>query len=342
MELVIFKTIVGSQAYGTSTPESDVDHKEVYVQHPDEILSFEYKEQINYSKDHSGFEVKRFIELLSSGNPTVTELLYMPERCIIEKHPAFDILVKNRDQFITKSTLNAFSGYAIAQIQKARGLDKKMNWEKEKMTRKLPIDFCYVYENGKTTPLTHWLYQNGVDQETLGAVALDHFKDGYAIYDGEEYKGLFGEDSNEIRLSSVKKGSSPLCVINFNKDGYSLSCKRYKEYTTWLEERNTQRYVDIAGHNQSIDGKNLMHCRRLIEMAVEIAEGKGLIVERPNAAELLKIRKGQVSLEDIIIKSEEDIKMIDELKASCNLPSKVDKKFMNEIVLKIRKSIDWK
>ena len=30
-EDIIFKTIVGSQAYGTSTPESDIDYKGIYI-----------------------------------------------------------------------------------------------------------------------------------------------------------------------------------------------------------------------------------------------------------------------------------------------------------------------
>jgi predicted nucleotidyltransferase len=37
---IIFKTIVGSQAYGTATASSDIDYKGVYVQHPKEILAF--------------------------------------------------------------------------------------------------------------------------------------------------------------------------------------------------------------------------------------------------------------------------------------------------------------
>lgn len=48
---IIFKAIVGSQSYGTNTPESDVDIKGVYVQDPNDILSFNYKEQININKD---------------------------------------------------------------------------------------------------------------------------------------------------------------------------------------------------------------------------------------------------------------------------------------------------
>lgn len=53
---IIYKTIVGSQAYGTSIPTSDIDIKGIYVQPNDDILSFQYKEQIeNYPEQQTLF-----------------------------------------------------------------------------------------------------------------------------------------------------------------------------------------------------------------------------------------------------------------------------------------------
>jgi hypothetical protein len=56
-------------------------------------------------------------------------------------------------------------------------------------------------------------------------------------------------------------------------------------------KKNDSRYVEVQGHGQRIDGKNMMHCMRLIQMSKEIGRG-GIIVRRPDAAELLKIRRG--------------------------------------------------
>jgi hypothetical protein len=67
-----------------------------------------------------------------------------------------------------------------------------------------------------------------------------------------------------------------------------------------LEKRNVARWTEVKGHNQSIDSKNMLHCQRLLDMAIEIAEGKGIIVRRPNADELLKIRRGEVDLTTLI------------------------------------------
>lgn len=141
---LLFKAIVGSQSYGTSTPISDIDYKGVYIQDKNDILGFKYKEQITVTDDEVYYEVRRFIELLRTANPTVLELLYSPEECIIETSPQFQLIRDNRDKFLTKKCLKSFGGYAIAQIKKAEGLDKKMNWEKDKITRKdLLFLLCY-------------------------------------------------------------------------------------------------------------------------------------------------------------------------------------------------------
>ena len=336
----IYRVIVGSQSYGTNVEGSDIDYKGVYAQDTDELIGFGYKEQINTNKDDTSFEIRRFLELLETANPTVLEMLFSPEDCIVEKHPAFDILIENRHKFLTKKCLFSFGGYAIAQIKKAKGLDKKMNWEKDRVTRKNPIDFVYAYVDGKTIPILQFLKKNYLNQELCGLVALDHFRDCYALYhdySGDlKYSGIVEENSNEVRLSSVPKDQSPLTVVYYNKDGYTMHCKDYKEYTDWMKNRNTQRYVDLANHDQQIDGKNLLHCRRLLDMAIEIAQTGNINVRRPNAEYLLKIRRGQVSLDEIIENAEKDIKSLDDIYKNSNLPDKVDKEFVNKLLLEIR------
>lgn len=350
---LLFRAIVGSQAYGTSTPTSDIDYKGIYGASLKELIGFGYREQIEIGKDETLFEVRRFLQLIQSANPTVLELLYSPDDCIVHKSKAYELLKENRDKFLTTQCANSFGGYAIAQIKKARGLDKKMNYEKARVERKTPLDFCFVYENGKTKQLTKFLQEQELRQEFCGLVRLDHIKDCYALYYDFQaqygvdqrnrpieplgFKGIVGEDSNELRLSSIPKYMNAQCLVYYNKDGYSMHCKDFKEYKDWLANRNTQRYVDTVNHGQKIDGKNMMHCRRLLEMAVEIATEKTIKVRRPNAADLLKIRRGEVSLEQLLEQSEEDIKKLDELFKNSDLPTEVNSTWVNDLLLEIRK-----
>lgn len=344
---ILLKAIIGSHAYGTNISTSDTDYKGIYIQPKEDILSTRYKEQYEVGKDEVYYEVRRFLELAQSANPTILELLFLDEKFIVESSPEYELLRKNRFKFLTKKCRNSFGGYAVAQIQKAKGTNKKMNLEKSRVERKTVLDFCYICDKGKTYPVNTWLSERAMNQEHCGLVKLDHFRGCYALYydwvihfsheNGQGFKGIVLDDSNDVRTTSVPKNQYPEAVLYFNKDGYSVHCKDYNEYNIWLKNRNTQRYVDVQNHNQQIDGKNLLHCRRLLDVAIEIAETGNFSVMRPNAEELIQIRKGEiVSLEDIIEKAEADIKRIDILFQESNLPDEVEPNLIDKLLLEIR------
>lgn len=377
----LYLVVRGSHAYGTNLPTSDTDYAGVFVQDMDSILGMSYVEQVNDdNNDIVIYELRRFLELLAKNNPTILELLNTPEDCVIYKHPAFDVIFENRDKFLTKVCSQSFGGYAVAQIKKAKGQDKKQNWEKDKVTRKEVLDFVYVIEGEKSIPWKDWSRNKRVEEKFCGVVNVPNARDTYALfYDmdahmafselipektrevfkntrkesglpmGLGFKGLVKVDegqnageSNALRLSSIPKGLKPVCNIIYNKDGYTQHCKDYKSYQTWLEERNEQRWVDVQTHGQKIDGKNLLHLVRLLNMSREIAEGKGVIVRRPESTELLKIRKGLIDLKSIIDWGNKEILEINNLYEKSNLPDSVDMNFIENLLIDIRKTIYFK
>lgn len=350
---LVYKCLVGSKAYGTDTPESDTDYKGIYIQPTNDILGFGYKQQIDIGKDECYYEIKRFIELAASANPTILEMLFMPEKHQIVRHPCLDILFENKHKFITQKCFKAFGGYAYAQIQKARGLNKKMNWEKEKITRKTPIDFCYMQHGNGSKPLVEILKNYNLKQEFCGLCAIDHMPNCYLMYydyvaqygsesnTSEKYpilgfKGIAFEDSNDIRLSSIPKDIESFGIVYYNKDAYSIHCKDYLSYTEWLEKRNKARYVDIENHGQQIDGKNMLHCIRLLDCCIEIGQTEEFQVERPDAKRLLRIRKGEVSLESILVEAEGKLNVIDKLADNSTLPKELDMQFAHDLLIQIR------
>jgi len=374
----LYLVVRGSHAYGTNIETSDTDYAGVFIQSEEDILGNKYVEQINDDKnDIIIYEIRRFLELLGSNNPTVLELLNTPEDCVIYKDPIFDLVLNNRENFISKVCAKSLGGYAKQQISKAKGQNKKQNWEKDKVTRKEVLDFVYVIEGEKSTPWKVWNEENKYEEKFIGVVNVPNARDIYAVYFDKDafcmfsesisestrktlievrkesghsmgfgYKGLVktGEgvnstESNQLRLSSIPKGEKPICVVTYNKDGYTQHCNNYKSYQTWLEQRNEARWVDVQSHGQKIDGKNMMHCMRLIQMSREIGEGKGIIVRRPNAKELISIRKGEVDLQTLIDKVEKEIVEIDKLFEESNLPDIVDNKLIHNLIVKIRKQI---
>ena len=374
----LYLVVRGSHAYGTNIETSDTDYAGVFIQSEEDILGNKYVEQINDDKnDIIIYEIRRFLELLGSNNPTVLELLNTPEDCVIYKDPIFDLVLNDRERFITKICAKSLGGYAKQQISKAKGQNKKQNWEKDKVTRKEVLDFVYVIEGEKSIPWKVWNEDKKYEEKFIGVVNVPNARDIYAVYYdfiarnmfsenipektriiliklqkesgqpmGFGYKGLVktGEginsaESNQLRLSSIPKGEEPICVVTYNKDGYTQHCNDYKSYQTWLEQRNESRWVDVQSHGQKIDGKNMMHCMRLIQMSREIAEGKGIIVRRPNSKELISIRKGEVDLQTLIDKVEKEIVEIDKLFEESNLPDIVDNKLIHNLIVKIRKEI---
>lgn len=353
---IIFEGIVGSQAYGIATPTSDIDKKGVFIQDEDSILGFGYIDQVSDTKnDQTFYEIKRFIELLASNNPNILELLNLPEDCIIHKDPIFDLVLEYKNDFITKMCRHSFGGYAVEQIRKARGLNKKITNPMDPK-RKGVLDFCYAIDSGKSVRVEEYMEEYRLKPEYCGLVSLDHMKYMYSVYydrvaelNGKgikmgvcsslEFKGIVSseENSNDVCTSSVPKGMLPDFVLYFNKEGYSSYCKDYKEYFEWVEKRNPERYNDNMGHGGNYDGKNLAHCHRLLDMAIEIGEGKGINIRRDNREELLSIRRGEYDYDKLVEDAELKIKRMDDVFELSTLPRSINRDFLNDLLIKIRK-----
>jgi len=339
--LIIFEAVMGSHAYGTSTPQSDVDLRGVFIQPIEDILGFGYIDQVaDKTNDIVFYEIKRFLQLVQTNNPNIIELLNAPEDCIKFKDPIFDLVLEQRDQFITKQCKNSFAGYAIGQIKKARGYNKKINWEENEMTRKTVLDFCYVLNGNDTVPLKEWLI---FPQETVGLAKIDHAHDLYSMYAAPD-DIIWGIVSNEekaadVHLRSIPKDAEFLGHMTFNKDAFSTHCKRYAEYKEWLDNRNEDRFKMNKEHGKQYDSKNLAHCIRILDMGLEIANRGEIIVRRPkdHIDLLMSIRRGEMEYEDILQEAEKKIALLDSSYDVCNLPDKVDQEFIDNLLVTIRK-----
>jgi uncharacterized protein len=342
--LIIFEAISGSRAYGTNLPHSDTDLRGVFMMPQALLFGLHQIDQVqNDTNDIVFYELRRFMEMLGQNNPNVMELLNIPEDCVVYKHPIFDLILSQKEKFITTKCQFTFGSYAAEQIKKARGLNKKIvqSFEKE---RKTPFHFCYVIDKKGygSMPLTDLLAEQQKAQAQCGLVKIPNMRDMYAVfYDAKGnlgYKGItHSEEANELSLSSVPEGEQPFALLFYNKDGYSIYCKDYKQYWDWVEKRNPDRFLENMLHGKGYDGKNLMHCHRLLDMCLEIGQGKGIQVRRPNREQLLQIRKGEYDYDLLIEDAEKKIGQIEEVYKNAPLPNKVDMIFANDLLLEMRK-----
>ena len=152
------------------------------------------------------------------------------------------------------------------------------------------------------------------------------------------YRGAMDEnnDTTQLRLSSVEKGIPPICIIQYNENGFKTHCRQYKEYQQWVRERNPQRYLE--NKDKEFDRKNMMHCVRLLTMGIEIAKTGKVNVDRTDIDRdfLLNIRLGNTTYDEIIQYAGAKQVELDEAMKTCTLPDKTDIEKVKELLIDIR------
>ena len=381
--LLGYEFVRGSTLYNTNIEGiSDVDYGGVYIAPMETLMGLSeiYEPQVSDEKhDTTYYELGRWVELLMKANPNALESLFAPrDKVVGDIHPAIQLIIDNRDLFVTKECFNSLTGYAVSQIKKCRGLNKKC--VQPVLERKDVLDFCYTFKNQGSQSMKEFLEERGLDQKYCGLVNIPNMKDTYGVYydfasyltfedlddttkrdivfksglvdvndvdkvfermgkkDFFGYSGIVHPDgkSNEVRLSSIPKGETPICFMTYNQNGYESHCRKYKEYQEWVEKRNPIRYESNLKSNY--DCKNVMHCVRLLHMGKELAEGQGFNVVRTwDRQMLLDIRNHKYEYEEIIDYVENLFEDMKQKIETCPLPDTVDKVKVNELLIKARK-----
>ncbi|RLJ31730.1 putative nucleotidyltransferase [Chryseobacterium sp. 7] len=340
--LLLFEAISGSRAFGLATENSDTDIRGVYYLPQEDFFGLNYIPQIsNETNDITYYEIGRFVELLQKNNPNILEIMASPENCIQYKHPLMDLL--KTEDFLSKLCKNTFAGYAVSQIKKAKGLNKKILNPIDK-ERKSILDFCFILEGQGSVPLKKWLLENENIQEKCGLINIDHTKGMYSLFYDESgtlgYKGIIqNEEANQISLSSIPKDEKPVAYLFCNLDAYSVYCKDYRGYWKWVAERNEDRYNVNQTHGQNYDSKNMMHTIRLLQSCEQIFKTNSLTIRVENRDELLDIKAGNQSYESVMQKAESLIESIEKHYSTSNLPEYPDLEKTTKILIGIRKKL---
>jgi len=119
----------------------------------------------------------------------------------------------------------------------------------------------------------------------------------------------------------------------FDQVAYDMALKQWKQYWEWKTNRNEKRAALEAEHG--FDSKHGMHLIRLMRMGIEIMSGQKVQVKRPDREELLAIRNGKLSYEELIALAEEYERQLDELYEKSDLPHAPDIARINELLIGI-------
>lgn len=133
MEKEILKVLIGSQAHGLATPESDFDYRAVFVVPTSEILKIggdpKSKSWIEEKEDNTSWEIGHFLRMAVKCNPTILECFLAPQMPYADtghEHPLGDEL-RALFPYVwnSKDVANAFVGYGLQQ--RKRFLDDREN-----------------------------------------------------------------------------------------------------------------------------------------------------------------------------------------------------------------------
>jgi len=117
-EFIIYRCVMGSQAYGLDTEDSDIDRRGIYLA-PAELQwsLFGAPEQFEDNAAQACYwELQKFLVMALRANPNILECLYSP---IVEKTtPLTEELLRIRQGFLSQMIFQTFNGYALSQFKK--------------------------------------------------------------------------------------------------------------------------------------------------------------------------------------------------------------------------------
>ena len=120
-EHMIHKIIAGSQLYGTSTPESDVDIRGVCLMPLQALLglqNFEQYQLLNEEQDVEIYGLTKFVRLALDANPNILDILFAPKDRWMMQTEEWQQIYDNRKLFLSTRVRHTFSGYAHSQLKR--------------------------------------------------------------------------------------------------------------------------------------------------------------------------------------------------------------------------------
>ena len=118
---VLLSGVVGSTAYGLNHAGSDVDRLGVYAVPTVELhgLHRPRESRVTTDPDSTHHEAAKAVRLILGGNPTASEILWLPDDLYEVRTPLGDELIGLRESLLSaRAVRSAYLGYATQQFRK--------------------------------------------------------------------------------------------------------------------------------------------------------------------------------------------------------------------------------
>lgn len=119
----VFLGKAGSTAYGTATPESDIDLRGVFMADVNQIIGMQNVECYTEEQpiDLQCYEFRHFVKLCLRGSPLQIEMLFYPSDAIGHQSEIWFKLLEIRKAFLSKELKKTLGGFTQGDIKRIEG-----------------------------------------------------------------------------------------------------------------------------------------------------------------------------------------------------------------------------
>ena len=314
----IVNIIFGSHLYGTSTPDSDLDFKSVYIPSASDILLGRARGSISTHRsksegeknfagevDEESYSLQKFLMLLAEGQTVALDVLFAPRSSMLGP-PSEEWLeiVANRDKMLTKKS-KAYVGYCRMQANK------------------------YGIKGSRVAAARKAL-------KILNIALSDH----YCLTAMSKLKEIekvlipLAEETDHIEIVPMEQMGGT--VVNHlevcgRKLSYNATIKHGRDVLDKLVNEYGKRALQAEGQ-QGVDWKALSHAVRVGTQAIELLRTGNVTFPLANAGHLLDIKLGRLLYKEVSTEIEGLVDLIEIEAIESDLPEEPDMRWIENFI----------
>jgi uncharacterized protein len=300
------------------------------------------------------FETAKFLRLCTDANPNALEILFADPRDWLLDTPPWRLIYERRHIFLTKRVQHTFYGYAQAQLRRIRthrswllhppqrrpdradfGLsdtstllthDDRNRFEQRiaEVLRTYEIDDIEM--PSATRIAVHERVQN-LREDLLMLLVSQSAAVGNTNAAPDSRRQV--EDSARAVAAHALRIPADVFAALTSERRYRDAVRHWDSYQTWLRERNPAR-AELERHH-GYDTKHAMHLVRLMRMGIEALTDGDLHVRRRDAADLVAIRDGALSFDELEKQTDALQEDMQRAATATTLPSDVDRESVDRM-----------
>lgn len=332
----------GSHAYGTNTVTSDEDFKGVAIPPKEYLLGFtkrfEQAELKAPNPDAVIYDIRKFFTLAADCNPNIIEVLHTDPSDHFIVTPLGQKVLEHKDAFLSKKIKHTFLGYSVSQLKRIKTHKRWiMDPPSAPPTRAdlgLPEQTLIPQDQ-----LTAAFAEVQKELDRMNFDFMENLEESTKI----EIRTSMASMLAEMKITSDEQFGAAARKIGLNDNfihlmqmerQYAAAKREWDQFQNWKKTRNPVR--SALEEKYGYDTKHAYHLVRLIRMCREILTTGKVQVKRPDRVELLAIRNGAWTYEQLIEFAEREELELNELyNTTTVLPKLPDKDKLDKLCIEL-------